>query len=156
MAMSRTIATCQLLHYGCHRLDADPTTCKAMVTIVLASLVLAIIMCCSFIRKVMVSTMFEAVQGRDPELHECPAGFLKGVEGHDELENEWGDHAFVPTPGPRNAIESAAGACVLWCTVAVGCLVGGQPKSSVSPACSAIVFSMLLSRWWWWWRGWWR
>ena len=87
--------------------------------------------CRSFIRKAMVNTMFRAVQERDPGFHGCSAGF--GGEGEEEEEGEeggWGEDAVVP-----RAIESAAGACVLWCTVAMGCLIRGRPKSSVSSFC---------------------
>lgn len=95
----------------------------------------------SFIRKAMAGAMFCAVQENDPGFHGHLAGLLKeeDEEGDEEenkgedQENGWGDHAAVPTAGPREAIESAASACVFWCTVAVGCLVGGRPKSSVRP-----------------------
>lgn len=103
----------------------------------------------------MVRTIFRAVQERDPEFHGCPAGFLEEGDEEDEEDEEddgkeqeqesgGGDRAVVPPAGPREAIESAAGACVLWCTVAVGCLVGGRPKSSVSPASSASVCCIIL------------
>eukprot|EP00752_Nemacystus_decipiens_P005073 g4604.t1 len=74
----------------------------------------------------MVRTMFRVVQERDPGLHRCPTCFLEEEQGTGR-----GDDADVPAAKRRDEIESAAGACVLWCTVAVGCLVGGRPKSSV-------------------------
>lgn len=85
----------------------------------------------SFIRKVMVKTMFRAVLERDPGFHGCSArigGDGDDVEEDEEDEGEWRDGASAPRKGPGNAIESAAGACVLWSTVAVGCLIGGRPK----------------------------
>lgn len=88
----------------------------------------------------MVSTMFRAVQERDPGFHGCSAGF-GGEEEEEEEEGEgWigsSDDSDLPGPGPGAAIERAAGACVLWSTVAVGCLIGGRPKSSVSSASNA-------------------
>ena len=92
----------------------------------------------SFICKAVVSTMFGAVQGRDPWLNVYPACVVGEGEEEEEEEEEnkgkgGGDHTIASAAGPRDAIESAAGTCVLWCTVAVGCLVAGQPKSSVSP-----------------------
>lgn len=87
----------------------------------------------SFIRKAMVKTMFRALQERDPGLHGGLPGFGDGEEVVEEEEGGGcGDDDDVPATRPAAAIESAAGACVLWCTVAVGCLVGGRPKSSVS------------------------
>eukprot|EP00752_Nemacystus_decipiens_P005072 g4603.t1 len=80
----------------------------------------------SFIRKAMVRTMLPVVQESDPRFHRYSAGLLAG-----EGEIGWGDDADVPAAARRDEIESAAGACVLWCTVAVGCLVGGRPQSSV-------------------------
>lgn len=76
--------------------------------------------------------MFRAVQERDPGFRACPAGFGGEEEQEEEggEENGWGEGAVVP-----KAIESAAGACVLWSTVAMGCLIGGRPKSSVSSSC---------------------
>lgn len=84
----------------------------------------------SFIRKAMVRTMFRAVQERDPGYPGGSAGGSFGGEGEDG--GGWGDGAIVAGAGPGDAVENAAGSCVLWCTVAVGCLVGGRPKSSVS------------------------
>ena len=81
--------------------------------------------------------MFRAVQERDPGFHGSSAG---GFGGGEEA-GGWGEGAVVPRAGPPDAIESAAGSCVLWCTVAVGCLVGGRPKSSVSSARDARSFS---------------
>ena len=119
---------------------------------------LVTMICGSFIRKAMLSIMFRTVQERDPEHHECLAGSLESsflqLEDEDEDEDEegngeeqedhCGDHAVVPTAGPWDAIESAAGACALWCTVAVGCLVGGRPVSSVSAIRSASVCFVVL------------
>ena len=92
----------------------------------------------SFIRKAMVKTMFRAVQERDPGFYGSSAGFGDAEEEEEEQadgEKDGGrrDGPGSPRTGPGDAIESAAGTCVLWSTVAVGCLIGGRPKSSVSP-----------------------
>eukprot|EP00903_Cladosiphon_okamuranus_P014223 g13214.t1 len=96
----------------------------------------------SFIRKAMVKTMFCAMQKRNPGLRGRSAG-IDGVhvgeeveeeeeeeEAEDEEEDGCGEGADVPGTGLGAAVESAAATCVLWCTVAVGCLIGGRPKSS--------------------------
>eukprot|EP00903_Cladosiphon_okamuranus_P014222 g13213.t1 len=83
----------------------------------------------SFIRKAMVRTMFSAVQERGPGFAGFSAG---GGVWCEEEEVGWGEGAVVPGAGPGDAIENAASSCVLWCTVAVGCLIGGRPKSSVN------------------------
>lgn len=90
----------------------------------------------SFIRKAMVKTMFRAVQERDPVFDGRSAGFREDKEEDkgEELGSGWADGSTVPRTRLGDAIESAAGACVLWCTVAMGCLIGGRPKSSVSSA----------------------
>lgn len=90
----------------------------------------------SFIRKTLVRTLFHTTQGRGLGLPGYSAGGYGGVE---EEEGGCGDGALGPEAGPGDAIESAAGACVLWCTVAVGCLLKGRPKSSVSSSGSARV-----------------
>lgn len=108
----------------------------------------AVTMIHSFVRKAMVKTMFGVVrQKHEAGLSGCPAAFWK-VEEDGEEEGESGDGAVVPRLGSRDAIENAADACVLWCTVAVGCLVGGRPKSSVSSLKQAIASNYCSSgRW---------
>lgn len=113
----------------------------------------------SFIRKAMVKTMFRAVQRRDPGFHGCLAApSAKNGEKEEEEEEEeeqdeevveeeeeeggWGNDADALKAGPGDAIDSAGGACVLWSTVAVGCLVGGRPKSSVSLTIGASGYSV--------------
>lgn len=84
--------------------------------------------------------MFRAVHERDPGLHGRSASFGGGEEEEKEEEEEedgCGDDDDVPGTGLGAATESASATCVLWCTVAVGCLMGGRPKSSVSPTISA-------------------
>ena len=78
--------------------------------------------------------MFRAVQERDPGFHGCPTGF---GDGEEERGTGSGDGGDVPRTGRGAAIESAAESCVLWSTVAVGCLMGGRPTSSVSSASNA-------------------
>ncbi len=89
----------------------------------------------------MVSTMFRTMQERNPGI----PGYSGGFYGDGE---EGGRRAgtIAPTSGgtsgmlpegedgfaTESKIESAAAACVLLSTVAVGCLIGGRPKSSVS------------------------
>ena len=95
----------------------------------------------SFIRKAVVSTMFRAVQERDPGV----PGYSGGFGDDEEEESGLGEGAMVHSAEGRSGarpegdafvteskIESAAAACVLWSTVGVGCLVRGRPKSSVS------------------------
>eukprot|EP00752_Nemacystus_decipiens_P005075 g4606.t1 len=92
----------------------------------------------SFIRKALVKNMFRAVQEHDYGVQGCSAsagfgGEDKTEEEEEEEEEEGGrrDGTGAPRTGPGDEIESTAGACVLWSTVAVGCLIGGRPKSSV-------------------------
>lgn len=92
----------------------------------------------------MVRTMFNAFQERDPGFQAFSTGGSSYGEGEQEV--GWGEGAVVPRAGPGDAIENAAGSCVLWCTVAVGCLVGGRPLSSVSSAISASVCSALFQK----------
>ncbi len=96
---------------------------------------------CSFIRKAMVSTIFRAMQERNPGIAGYSGGFYDDGERGGRR-----DGAMVPTAGgtsgmlpggedgfaTESTIESAAAACVLWSTVGVGCLIAGRPKSSVS------------------------
>lgn len=83
----------------------------------------------SLIRKAMVHTMFLAARERDPGFQGCSAGFGEEEEEEAVEEAGWGHGAVVPKAGPG---DTAANACVLWCTVAMGCLLRGRPKSSVS------------------------
>ena len=86
--------------------------------------------------------MFRTVQEHIPGISERSGAFGDDQEERGGL----GEGAMAPSAGGGSGVwseddcvtesktESAAGACVLWSTVGVGCLIRGYPKSSVSDA----------------------
>ena len=89
-----------------------------------------------------MSTMFRTQQEQDPGIPMCSGGFDDDVEENGGLGRGAEVSCAAGARGMRrededgfvaeSKIESAAGACILWSTVGVGCLVGGRPKSWVS------------------------
>lgn len=77
--------------------------------------------------------MFRAARERDPGFRGYSADFGGDEEEEEQEEGDGSDGgAVVPKTGTGGAIETEADACVLWCTIAMGCLIRGRPKSSVS------------------------
>ena len=90
--------------------------------------------------------MFRTLHEQDPGVSEYPGVFgddgeKAGLGGEGAVRTTAGGAGGVWPEGEdgfenESKVESAAAACVLWSTVAVGCLIGGRSKSSVSrPHC---------------------